>query len=216
MGVELPRWSPDGKVIAFMGKQPNRPWRIFVVPLTGGSPKEASQSDDNQGAPTWSPDGKSLVYGSVDCQGEETCAIRKIDLASGKVTTLPGSQGLGTARWSPDGRQIAALNPAEHKLYVFDAGRGKWRVLAEGINWNDMSWSSDSRFIYTKSSMSGQAKILRVPVGGGTVQTVLNLGSFSEAAGALDIWFSLTPDNALLLNRWLNTSEIYALDYRER
>jgi len=41
----------------------------------------------------------------------------------------------------------------------------------------------------------------------------LKLDSFSKAAGQLDTWFSLTPDNALILNRWLNTSEIYALNY---
>lgn len=215
MMVELPRWSPDGEWIAFMGKQPNRPWRIFIIPAAGGTPKEASQGDDNQGAPTWSPDGNSLVYGNLDCQGDHTCGVHKIDLASGKITTLPGSQGLGTARLSPDGQHIAALSPALHKLYVFDVGQRRWRVLADGINGNDVSWSSDSRFIYTKSSMSGQAKILRVAVRGDAVETVLNLGSFSEAAGELDVWFALTPDNALLLNRWLNASEIYALNYQE-
>jgi hypothetical protein len=54
-----------------------------------------------------------------------------------------------------------------------------------------------------------------VAVGGGAVETVLNLDSFSKSVGQLDTWFSLTPDNALLLNRWLNTSEIYALNYKE-
>jgi dipeptidyl aminopeptidase/acylaminoacyl peptidase len=216
MSVQLPRWSPDGKSIAFMGKQPKRPWRIFIAPVAGGKPKEASQSDDNQGAPTWSPDGKSLVYGNVDCEGEETCAIHKIDVANGEVTKLPDSQGLGTARWSPDGKHIAALNPAQHKLVVFDVGRREWRALAENVNGNDISWSSDSRFIYSRSSMNGQASILRVPESGGSVQTVLNLRSFSQETGELDTWFSLTPDNELLLNRWLNTSEIYALSYREQ
>jgi hypothetical protein len=64
--------------------------------------------------------------------------------------------------------------------------------------------------------MNGQTEILRVAVGGGSVQTVLNLNSFSKSAGQLDTWFSLTPDNTLILNRWLNTSEIYALSYKEQ
>jgi Tol biopolymer transport system component len=213
MGVQLPRWSPDGKWVAFMGKQPDRPWRIFVVPAAGGVPKEAAQSDDNQGAPTWSPDGRSLSYGNVLCLAEHTCAIHTIDLASGKIATLPDSQGLATARWSPDGRHIAALKPAQNELCVFDLDRRKWRRLAVGINGNDVSWSSDSKYVYTKSSMSGETEILRVAVGGGSVQIVLKLDSFSKAAGQLDTWFSLTPDNALILNRWLNTSEIYALNY---
>jgi len=110
-----------------MGKQPDRPWRIFVVPAAGGVPKEAAQSDDNQGAPTWSPDGRSLSYGNVLCLAEHTCAIHTIDLASGKIATLPDSQGLATARWSPDGRHIAALKPAQNELCVFDLDRRKWR-----------------------------------------------------------------------------------------
>ena len=216
MEVELPRWSPDGKRIAFMGKQPARPWRIFVVPAAGGVLKEASKSDDNQGAPTWSPDGRFLSYGNVQCLAEHACAIHRIDLASGKITTLPDSQGLTTARWSPDGRHIAALNPTQNKLCVFDLNSNKWRILAENINGNDVNWSSDSKYVYTKSSMSGQTQILRVAVGGGAPQTVLDLDSFSKATGQVDNWFSLTPDNALILNRWLNTSEIYALSYSEK
>jgi hypothetical protein len=63
--------------------------------------------------------------------------------------------------------------------------------------------------------MNGSTDILRIAVDGGAVETILDLDSFTKSPGKLDEWFSLTPDNALLLNRWLNTSEIYALNYRE-
>lgn len=216
MEVELPRWSPNGKEIAFTGKQLNRPWRVFIVPAAGGTPIEASDGDDNQGAPTWSPDGRYLVYGNVHCQEEHSCAVHRIDVRSREITMLPGSQGLSTARWSSDGRHIAALDSSRQELYVLDGGRKVWRKLAEGINGNDISWSSDSRFIYTKSSTSGHTEILRVAATGGPVQSVLTLDSFSRTAGKLDTWFSLAPDGSLLLNRWLNTSEIYELSYVER
>jgi Tol biopolymer transport system component len=216
MEVELPRWSPNGEWIAFMGRLKNRPWRIFIVPASGGVLKEASKGDDNQGAPTWSKDGHSLAYGNVYCQEMASCAVHTIDLGSGKTSLIPGSQGLTTARWSPDGLHIAALNSGRRELYVFDLGRGKWRRLADAINGNDVSWSSDSKFVYSKKSMNGQTNILRVAVGGGAVQSVLNLDTFSRSPGQLDTWFSLTPDNSLILNRRLDTSEIYALNYEVR
>lgn len=199
-----------------MGKLPERPFRIFLIPAAGGEIKEASVGDDSQGAPTWASDQKTLVYGNVKCMEERTCAIHEIDVASGKTSTLPDSEGLGTARWSPNGHHIAALNPPLQQLTVFDIDRQQWRKLADGINGNDVSWSSDSKFVYTKRSLNGQTEIVRVPAGGGTLQTVMNLDSFSKSGGQLDTWFSLTPDNALILNRWLDTSEIYALSYKER
>ena len=214
MSVELPRWSPDGKQVAFMGKQPDRPWRIFVVSLVGGTLKEASQGDDNQGAPTWSLDGKFLAYGNVGCQEERRCAIHTVNLATGATETLPQSQGLGTARWSPNGKYIAALNPERRELYVFNFSRQRWRKLAENTNGNDLSWSTDSQYLYTNRLISGGAEILRVPVDGESLQTVLNLDSFSESPGRLDTWFSVTPENSIILHRWLSTSEIYALSYR--
>jgi Tol biopolymer transport system component len=216
MIVELPRWSPDGKRIAFMGKQPDRPWRIFVVDAARGVAKEASHSNDNQGAPTWSPDGRFLVYGNVVCQEEHTCAIHKINLATGAIETLSDSQGLGTARWSPDGRHIGALDPERRELYVFDLDRRKWRKLAANTNGNDLSWSADSQYLYTDRTLRNRTEILRVPVGRGSIQTVLNLDLFSESVGHLDSWVGVTPDNGIILNRWLNTSEIYALNYHER
>jgi Tol biopolymer transport system component len=216
MSVELPRWSPDGKWIAFMGRTPNQTYRIFTVPATGGIPKEASEGDDPQGAPTWSPDGKSLIYAGVLCQENHSCAIHKIDLGSGHVITIPGSAGLGTARWSPDGRRIAALDAVQKQLRVFDIERQAWRNLADGIDGNDVSWSSDSKLIYTKRSNNGKNEIVRVPAGGGALQIVANLDSFSKSIGDPGVWFSLTPDNALLLDRWVNTSELFSLSYDER
>lgn len=216
MAVQLPRWSPDGKRIAFMGRVPQHPYRIYVLTVDNQVVKEASVGDDNQGAPTWSPDGKFVVYGDVRCQEMGTCAVHRIDLASGKVVTLAGSQGLATARWSPDGKYIAALNPTKHELCLFDLAIEQWRLLSDGINGNDVSWSSDSQFVYTKSTMTGHAEILRVATHGGPLQVVFNLDSFSKSAGELDTWFGLMPDNTLLLNHWLNPTEIYELSYRTR
>jgi Tol biopolymer transport system component len=216
MSVELPRWSPDGKLIAFMANTSHRTYRVFIVPASGREIKEASEGDDSQGAPTWSPDGRYLVYGGVLCQESHSCAIHRIDLQTGHVTTIPGSTGLQTARWSPDGRHIAALDGVQKQLRVFDFGREEWRTLAEGIDGNDVSWSSDSRFVYTKRSSSGKTEIVRVAIDGGSLQTALNLDSFGKSMGDPGIWFSVAPDNSVLISRWVNGAEIYSLSYEMR
>jgi Tol biopolymer transport system component len=148
LAVQLSAWSPDGGKIAFMAQAPGKPWRIFVVSRDGGNPQEAAGGDDQQGAPTWFPDGQRIAYGNVLCQLAGTCAIHLIHLADRSVETLPGSEGARTARWSPDGKYIAALHADAHEVRLFDVQQRRWITLADSIAGDDMAWSRDSRYVY--------------------------------------------------------------------
>jgi Tol biopolymer transport system component len=210
--AELPRWSPDGKSIAYMMKRPGNPWRIFIAPRDGGEPREASEGIDNQGAPTWSPDGKYLAYANVECQATHNCAVHRIDVSTSRVQTLPGSDGLGTARWSPDGKYIAALQPERHELSLFDTNTQKWHKLADGMDGTDLSWSRDSKAVYTNVP-GAAARIVRLSIADGSMSTIVNLRSqddFNLADISADLGFSLAPDDAVLLRRKMSATEIYS------
>ena len=214
-GIQLPRWSPDGRQIAFMARLPGRTWRIFVTFVDNGKYKEASIGNDSQGAPTWSPDGKWLVYGNVWCEQSRTCAIRKIDLSSGQVSTLPGSDGFGTARWSPDGHQVAALWPDHHWIEVFDVKTEQWRKLADGVTGNDLSWSADSRFVYASNPNGDRPYVVQVSLADGSVKSAVDLSAFKSMPGRIGTWFGITPDDSIIFLRWQDPNEIYALSYVE-
>jgi Tol biopolymer transport system component len=214
--LELPRWSPDGKMLAFMALLPGKPWRIFVVSASSGRPREASMGTDNQGAPTWSPDGKWLVHGDVECQETGNCAIHKINLRTGQELTIEGSEGLSTARWSPDGRLIAALNPIGHEVLVFEEATRKWRKLADDVNGNDLSWSADSHYLYASRPAGNQPEILRISVNDAKVETAVDLRSFTALTGRIGTWFALAPDDSIIFSRELSANEIYSLTYSER
>lgn len=215
MQVNLPAWSPDGRQIAFMGWQPGKPHRIYLIDRNGGPAAEASEGSDNQGAPSWSPDGKELVYGNV--LGEETHdgCIRRINLATRKVEDVPGSQDFRTARWSPDGRHVAALRWRTGELMLFDFRTGQWKVAAGDITGDDISWSSDSQFVYADSPRQKNPVVRRVRISDGKIETITNLAPFQKMAGQVK-WLGLTPDNSSILLHLYPASEVYALDWTDR
>jgi Tol biopolymer transport system component len=213
--VELPQWSPDGKQIAYMASRLAPPWRINIVDVETGKTREASEGNDSQGAPNWSPDGKFLSYGGVDCEETNSCAIHRINLITGKVQTLPDSDGLYSARWSPDGRFIAALHLEQHRLLLFDVKSEKWRELADGVNGTDLSWSSNSKYLYF--DVPGEARIVRIRVADGQQEVVLSFRAQDEfnLSDVEDLQFSVGPDDAVITHRQISSPEIFAYDVRD-
>ena len=62
----LPRWSPDGKQIAFYDYSVGKPGKIYLVSADGGSPQQLLPEDpEPQQDPDWSPDGDKIIFGGV-------------------------------------------------------------------------------------------------------------------------------------------------------
>jgi Tol biopolymer transport system component len=214
--VALSSWSPDGRRIAFMARRRDQPWRIFLVGRDGGAIEEVSNSDDSQGAPTWSPDGKELVYGNVECEKTQNCWIRRINLATRTVEILPDSHGLRTARWSPDGKYIAALRFQSRELALFDVAKQRWRMLADSINGDNICWSSDSQYVYADSPRAEKPIIERVRIKDGERTTAVNLLLLQNATGQAGSWFALAPDNTPIVSHLSAAGEIYELRWTDR
>jgi Tol biopolymer transport system component len=214
--VELSSWSPDGKRVAFMGRTPGKPWRIYLVSRDGGSIEQASDGEDNQGAPSWSPDGNHLVYGNVVCEKTENCWIRRLNLATRTAEIVHGSNGMRTARWSPDGKYIAALRVHAHELLIFDHRTEQWRTLAGSVNGDNISWSNDSQFVYVDNPRDKKAVVERIRIRDGQRVPVVSLGPLERISGQLGPWFGLTPDGSLIFSHLLSTGEIYELKWTDQ
>ena len=216
MSVQVSSWSPDGRRIAFMGKKPRNPFRIYLIDRDGGAAEEASEGNDNQGGPSWSPDGKFIVYGNVFCEMTQNCWVRRIDLATHKSEILRGSNGLRTARWSPDGKYIAALRFQTHELMLFDVRSEHWKTLADSVNGDNISWSSDSEAVYVDSPRDEKPVVERVRIKDGHRSTVISLASLQQVSGIISPWIGLAPDNSPILNHILTASEIYELKWTDQ
>lgn len=197
MRAEQPHFSPDGRTVAFMGKRSGRPWRIYTVPAIGGRVLEIGKGSAPQGVPTWSSTGDRIAYGEYpSAKPEALMRIHVVEMANGLETALAGSEGLWTARWSPDGRYLLALTRDSRTIKLFDAAAKSWKDLARVNVLDNPCWSKTGEYIYGwATDARGNPEVLRVRVLDGRVETVADLRGFG---GADQIWFGLAPDDSLL------------------
>jgi DNA-binding winged helix-turn-helix (wHTH) protein/Tol biopolymer transport system component len=204
-------WSPDGLQIAFTGIVPGGAWNIHVIPSTGGSPERLLPSDQGQLDVGWSPDGKSLVFGTAfDPEG----SIYIIDLNSRHVSTLPDSRGMFSPHWSPDGRYISGTVIKSANLMLFDTATQKWTKPCDCAVSYPM-WSHDGKYLYFQPARQpGKGyRIARLRVSDHKIETAADISSVVRwTALTVGQWFGLTPDDSILIPRNIGTQEIYALE----
>ena len=64
--LDMPRWSPDGRTLAFTAKVGKRESQIYTVPAAGGTPTELSDAPNGVEQYSWSPDGSAIAYVTPD------------------------------------------------------------------------------------------------------------------------------------------------------
>ena len=214
MKVAGPRWSPDGRQIAFSGIVPGGAWNIYVVPSTGGSAEHLLPSNQGQLDVNWSPDGKSLAFGTaVDPKG----SIHIVDLNSRRASSLPGSTGLFSPHWSPDGRFIAgiALESTNFgNLMLFDTATRTWTKPCDCAVSYPM-WSHDGKYLYFHPDTEpGKGyHIDRLRLSDHKIETAADVSSVVRWTSlTVGQWFGLTPDDSILIPRNIGTQEVYALE----
>jgi Tol biopolymer transport system component len=207
----MPRWSPDGKTIVFFGVDANQPPRIYEVSLEGGSLRPLMPNNpDPQTDPNWSPDGSKIVFAGHPA--DATSSIRVFDLATRQVSTLPGSQGMYSPRWSTDGRYIPALSVDSKRLLLFDFQTQKWTELAQGrMGW--LEWSKDGQYLQANDA-SGTGAIIRIRLSDHKTERVVDLKNFATA-GYYGFWLAVAPDDSPIMLRDAGTQDVYALDWEE-
>lgn len=216
--VLMPSWSPDGKQIAYMSNTGAGAWKIFLISKDGGTPEELAPASEDQSTPTWSPDGSSLIYaGAPWLKGfsPNSTPIRRVDLRTRQLNTLPESAGLWSPRWSPDGKYLVAETIDSQKLLLFDFSAGIWTTLASPQS--DLigytTWSHDSRFVYYNRYLHQRGTIYRVDVKRRVTERVWASDEQGMAV-TLGQWFALAPDDSPLLLRDSSVHELFALDLR--
>jgi dipeptidyl aminopeptidase/acylaminoacyl peptidase len=166
-----PRWSPDGKRLAFISAREEKP-QLFVMSPFGGEPERLTENKGGVRAIAWSPDGKSIAFvADQEPTAEEEKRIKEkddaivvdtnykfsrlwvLDLATKKARLLAtGEMMASDPQWSPDGTRLAfTTNPtpkaddnALTDIWVIPAAGGTPKKLVENAGSdNSPRWSPD-------------------------------------------------------------------------
>nr|MBA3765393.1 PD40 domain-containing protein [Acidobacteriota bacterium] len=119
-----PAWSSNGSMIAFQSNAPDDlsgtgrnampPSTIWIIPSQGGQARQLTQAGNppgGHGAPSWSPDGKRIVFDTSDFISS---AIWTVSLEGGDLKKI--ALDAKSAIYSPDGENI------------YYSSRGLWKV----------------------------------------------------------------------------------------
>jgi dipeptidyl aminopeptidase/acylaminoacyl peptidase len=122
---ESPRWSPDGKTLAFTSDREENQ-QIYLLPLDGGEGIALTKGKRGVQSYSWSPDGKQIAFlgpePTTDAEEKKTkdkddarvadkdaklARLWLIDVASGKERQLTKDRWrVSDAEWMPDGSRL--------------------------------------------------------------------------------------------------------------
>jgi len=185
-----PVWSPDGKQLTFFSAR-NSPPTLFLKPLAGNVPEERLLQSRFQSSPaSWSPDGKSLIYGifSPLTRGD----IWLLPL-SGERKPQPLFQTKSNERFgrvSPDGNWLVYQSDesGSNEIYVtqFPQPARSWRISTSGgVN---PFWRGDGKELFFVSGNKLMAVSIGSVSGGaefqaGTPQPLFEIEGINYAPG---------------------------------
>ena len=191
-GGDLYSFSPDGKEVAFTSnisevEATSTNNDLFVVPVTGGTPKKITDNPASDSTPRYSPDGKYIAYLAQVRPGYESDRFRLMlyDRATGQRKSLTESfdRWVGGFVWAPDSESIyfVAENAGEQPIYVVSLDGGNVRQLERHTNDDLNVTPNGNTLVFTRTSVRAPNEIYSAEFSGSQLGSGRQLTHLNDA-----------------------------------
>ncbi len=179
-----PRFSPDGKLIAFSSDRDGGGLDVYLIPTLGGAITRLTTHPADDIVLNWTPDGKSILFASQ--RGEDFMGkLYTVPVTGGQPRDAGPDMGV-SGSYSPDGSRLALNRKAQ--VYWRKHYRGayqtdvtvmdlKARTFTDLTDFNGMDswplWGHDGHIYFVSDrDPDGQANLWRVAETGGPAEQV--------------------------------------------
>jgi Tol biopolymer transport system component len=184
-----PRWSPDGRWIAFDSQGEDGHWDIYVMDASGGKPRRITMDPSDENMPLWSHDGK-WIYFSSDRTGRGE--IWRVPFAGGAAEQVTKEGGF-QAYESADGTTLFYTKATSSPLFAKPLSGGGERQLLDWVTQRAFVPVDDGIYYIGKRSDTGQYPLAFFRFSSQTSQVLTNID------GVVQIGLTVSPDRKDIL-----------------
>ncbi len=198
-------WSPDGKTIAFCGKERKgaaigTDTDIYFAAADGSGFRCATEANEAVDArPVFSPDGRRLAYVAMARPGYESDrqTIALLDVAGGttRLLTSEWDASADDIAWSADGRTlfVTAEEAGRKPIFAVDAASGRARKIVAEHKQSALAVARGGALVFLRESMTRPAEVYAANTDGSGVRALTRVNEPLLAGVGLsqpeDFWF---------------------------
>ncbi|MFU8860355.1 MAG: prolyl oligopeptidase family serine peptidase [Cyclonatronaceae bacterium] len=183
----LPRWSPDGRQLAFLANRDGST-KVWVMPTDGGEARPLIAAEHNIGSFEWSPDGSKILVQIRSDQKKESAGSEN-GTGDEKKAPEPDIHVITTSLYKANGTGI--LGPERNHIHVYDVTGDILRQLTSSPDWNagGATWSADGSTIVFHADTTGNEyeggytmDLFAIPADSGAITRITPGGARSTSA----------------------------------
>ena len=180
---------------------------IFLVPLSGGEPRQLTSADGVESGYSWSPDSSTILFSAKRGEDEKS-QIYAIRIDGGEAKRITDIEsGATNPMWSPDGTTIA-----------FTSSVGQLYTEAQEEAFGDVRYATHPRFYHLGRGWDdgSRKRIFVMPAAGGKARQLTD-GECADEGDHSMMWSPDSKEIAFVSNRspeWWNTidTNIYVVN----